>query len=379
MKLGRLMNKTARVLALMLLCAMTLWLSGCAKDSEEEDIHAALERDTLRAAAAAAGAANVRSALDALAAADFAAADEAGRLDFVGADSVQAFFAARRAGQHEKLTLMRVCADGALIGTCIYYDGASWRCATAQTPRAGTEISFAADYALVRLVLTEKDYLIYTCDIPDNTAASKHDGYIEPTVMLRLAPHDAACDAACAAYIAPIGYNHNNLFTATWTAPDMTGVELRDAYLSLWHAAHGAYISYFDNPYPIREGTMLSLVPRADFETVIMRYLPLSSDEIAAMAQLDPVENAYTVTIDGIHNGAKVPVPEVTALRENPDGTLTLTVDAVFIEYATDRAFTHVVTLRPGSGGAFTLLSNTLVENAGNIMPEYISSFDRET
>ena len=37
-------------------------------------------------------------------------------------------------------------------------------------------------------MLTEKDYLIYTCAIPDNTAASKHDGYIEPTVMLRLAP-----------------------------------------------------------------------------------------------------------------------------------------------------------------------------------------------
>ena len=121
---------------------------------------------------------------------------------------------------------------------------------------------------------------------------------------------------------------------------------------------------------------MLSLVPRAEFEAVIMRYLPLTSDGIARMARLDTAEDAYAVTIDGIHNGAKVPVPAVTAVRENPDGTLTLTVDAVFIEYAADRAFTHVVTLRPGEDGAFTLLSNELIEDEGNILPEYESAFD---
>ncbi len=337
--------------------------------------HSALARHA-RAAGITAYAQDVQSALDALDAVGFAAADEAGRLDFAGAELVHAFFAAQEVGENGRVTVMRVCADGALIGMCIYNDGEEWRCAVAQTPRAGTEITFTADYALERLMLTEKDYLIYTCAIPDNTAASKHDGYIEPTVMLRLAPHDAACDAACAAYIAPIGYNHNNLFTTTWTAPDMGAVELRDAFLSLWHAANGAYISYFDNPYPVREGTILSLVPRAEFEAVIMRYLPLTSDGIARMARLDTAEDAYAVTIDGIHNGAKVPVPEVTAVRENPDGTLTLTVDAVFIEYAADRAFTHVVTLRPGEDGAFTLLSNELIEDEGNILPEYESAFD---
>lgn len=369
----------SRALAAALACAVMLGLSGCGRESaaeEEESVHTALSRDTLRAAGITAYAQDVQSALDLLDAVGFAAADEAGRLDFAGAEFVHAFFAAQEVGENGRVTVMRVCADGALIGMCIYNDGEEWRCAVAQTPRAGTEITFTADYALERLMLTEKDYLIYTCAIPDNTAASKHDGYIEPTVMLRLAPHDAACDATCAAYIAPIGYNHNNLFTTTWTAPDMGAVELRDAFLSLWHAANGAYISYFDNPYPVQEGTMLSLVPRAEFEAVIMRYLPLTSDGIARMARLDTAEDAYAVTIDGIPNGAKVPVPEVTAVRENPDGTLTLTVDAVFIEYAADRAFTHVVTLRPGEDGAFTLLSNELIEDEGNILPEYESAFD---
>ena len=51
-------------------------------------------------------------------------------------------------------------------------------------------VSYSLKYPLLELRVTEKDYLIFTCDIPDNTAASSHDGYIEPTTMIRLTEND---------------------------------------------------------------------------------------------------------------------------------------------------------------------------------------------
>lgn len=41
------------------------------------------------------------------------------------------------------------------------------------------------------------------------------------------------------------------------------------------------------------------------------------------------------------YNITNVPVPEVTAYKENPDGTLTITVEAVWKERMTDCAFIH--------------------------------------
>ena len=67
----------------------------------------------------------------------------------------------------------------------------------------------------------------------------------------------------------------------------------------------------------------------------------------------------------------RTPVPEVVEVRRNEDGTVTLTVDALFVEYATDRAFSHRLTLRPCEDGSVRLLTNEVVGEERMILPDY--------
>ena len=64
---------------------------------------------------------------------------------------------------------------------------------------------------------------------------------------------------------------------------------------------------------------------------------------------------------------------------ENGDGTVTLTVDAVWKKKNTDKAFTHQVKIRPAEErkedmpqGSFVYLSNELLPFEGSQIPAYI-------
>lgn len=306
----------------------------------------------------------------------YPAVDETAALPFVNADKLRAFAREYEEGIISGAELVRVCVDGGLIYTRFYYAD-TWHCKNVRVGwhEGKGEVSFASDYVLSSLTVTDKDYLIYTCEIPDNTAASKHDGYIVPTTMLRLTPRSEEV-SRFDKYLVPIGYNANELFTRSWTASNLSGVCLNDVYLSLWRAEHGAYLYYFDDPYENLEGTAFSLVPKGEFEALMQKYLALSEHEIASASVYNEAHSAYPIDIIAAHRSDSVPVPEVTAVQENPDGTYTLTVEALYVERATDCAFTHYVTLAPNGAGELIIAGNERIYSDSDIVPEYISSFE---
>lgn len=157
---------------------------------------------------------------------------------------------------------------------------------------------------------------------------------------------------------------------------ELSALHLNDAYLSLWHAQHGAYLYYFDNPYPAVDGTALSLVPKAEFEALIGKYLALAPESIAIAAVYDGEHAAYPIEVNAAHKSDSIPIPEVVAVAHNADGTVTLTVDAQFVEGATDRAFTHLVMLEPGEDGAMRIAANERIYAQGDIEPYYSSYFN---
>ena len=306
----------------------------------------------------------------------YPAVDMAGDHPFVNPDLVRAFYADRQGGAAQSLDFLRVCLDGGLVYTRFFKEENDWYCALVRVAweNESPKVSYSMQYPLLELRVTEKDYLIFTCDIPDNTAASSHDGYIEPTTMIRLTPLAEDCRRCGALYLEPIGYNYHNLFTTTWTGADMKDVCLNDLYLSLYKAEHGAFISYFNNPYPTEEDTGISHVPGEDFETLLMQYTCLDRESIRALARYDRETDSYPVCIDGPHDGlAKIPVPEVVAVYDNGDGNLELTVDALLVSRGTDRAFTHLVTIQPAAEGSYRVIANQLLEDADNILPDYES------
>ena len=308
--------------------------------------------------------------------AGYPAVDMAGDYAFVNPEMVRTFSADRQGGTAQSLDFLRVCLDGGLVYTGFCKEENDWYCQLVRVAweNGAAVVSYSLRYPLLELRVTEKDYLIFTCDIPDNTAASSHDGYIEPTTMVRLTPLAEDCRRCGELYLEPIGYNYHNLFTTTWTGADMEAVCLNDLYLSLYKAEQGAFISYFNNPYPTEDDTGISHVPREEFETLLMQYTCLDRERIRAWAGYDRETDSYPVCIEGPHDGlAKIPVPEVVDVQRNEDGSLRLTVDALLVSRATDRAFTHIVTIQPAADGSYRVLANELLEDPDNILPDYES------
>ena len=65
-------------------------------------------------------------------------------------------------------------------------------------------------------------------------------------------------------------------------------------------------------------------------------------------------------------------VPEVTDIRKNEDGTVTLTVDAVCdTVLCSDAVITHELTIRFSEDGAFQYLSNKILGDGIQDIPEY--------
>ncbi len=378
----KMMKMTRRLFAAVLCLLLGFALAGCGGEKP-----ASLTDDAERAALETAricresieNGVDMDEVLATLGAAGYAAVDEQGERGFVNADKLRAFAASMTEGKLAGMCYVRVCADGGVVYT-VFYHADTWRCKSVRVSEAdgdaGGEVTFTSDYALTDLRISDKGYLIYTCDIPGNTAPSKHDGYIVPTTMLRLDTRDESI-AAYDKYVASIGYNANRLFTRSWSYDDLTGVNLNDAFLSLWRAEHGAYLYYFDNPYPALDGTSYSLVPKAEFETLVSKYISADETALVAASVYNAEHSAYPIEVTTAHRDDSVPIPEVTAVRENEDGTVTLTVDALFVERATDRAFTHLVTLKPRPDGSMVMTANERLYLPDDIEYDYESYFER--
>lgn len=294
----------------------------------------------------------------------YTAGDVAGEYAFVNAEKIRELFAQKDTENPLRLAFLQVCEDGGLIDTHIFQRGGAWMCESARVAweQGEATLTYVHSYPVTALKLSAKDTLIFTCEIPDNTAESDHDGYIEPTTLLRLSPADSICRGWNERVVSRIGYRGNNLYTSNWSQDDLSALCFNEVFAALYRAETGRLLSYFDNPYPTGELRDITYVPKDAFEELIFHFFDLSSEKIAEHAQFDRETNSYPVEIQSLHGPAQTPVPEVVQVSEGADGTITLTVDAVFVEGATDCAFTHVLTLRPAGDGGYFLLSNEILQ-----------------
>jgi len=116
----------------------------------------------------------------------------------------------------------------------------------------------------------------------------------------------------------------------------------------------------------------LVMIPQDHFESVIQSFLNIPISEIRAIPEYDFSEQAYYFL--GWQTGyysvvPRLPIPEVTDVRNNEDGTFTLIVDAVFPWYGTDCAFQHETTIRCKEDGTFHFIENHVIEHEKNIFP----------
>ena len=107
-----------------------------------------------------------------------------------------------------------------------------------------------------------------------------------------------------------------------------------------------------------------------------MEYLPITKEMIREYAVFD--EENQTYVWEGLGCLNYVPtffgtsLPEVTDVKENEDGTITLTVEAVCdTVVCNDAVITHELTMKFADDGSFQYLGNKILDDGLNNIPDY--------
>ena len=289
-------------------------------------------------------------------------------------------------GQNLSATYYVVYTDGHMSLFHLYREAKQWHLISmsmAWNDDLSIRIYSEGRYAIGKVEYTNKGWLIYnrnTSDFDENQKANT-----DPYTMVRVQPYDEICRELCRKYIEPVGYLENNLYISNWNEADFSAIDFNSVYSYIFQISNGTseMLSSYNvrNYYKSFQKSRLYLVPSNYFEENTLKRFNIDIYTLRSIADYDPSEDAYYYlgyNKDYFNVTPRTPFPEVVSYVQNTDTTITMTVDAVNPWYGTDRAFEHVVTVRPQGDGGYKYVSNYLVESENNILPDQKLSEMRE-
>lgn len=188
-------------------------------------------------------------------------------------------------------------------------------------------------------------------------AGDKH--YADYTRIRLEAPDLSLCDLT-RKYLGPGSYIGANLFLSNWEEGSWGDLSFNDLWDSLYYDSVGRTFAPEASAY--RGEQDCYLLPAEEFEEVVLPYFAIEPDTFRRLAHYDPASDSYPWrpigTNDYVFLSYYTIEPEVTACRENADGTLTLTVEALSTDLKLDCLFAHALTVRPLEDGTFQYVRN---------------------
>ncbi len=328
----------------------------------------------------------IRKVVTALGENGYAAIDGENQINLTNAAQVIDFCNAVSAKQRAELTIIQVIGSDGLYGA---FGHAQSGAAQAHMLQGYQKYDFHTQDGTVEL---DRNFYQYSQDNPDQNFTVKdtvsyradlwqytQDGYLlfggsyfsedyyiisltdaPEYAAVRVAPLDEQCRELNRRYIQPVGYACNNLFLVNWDETDFAKLDLNDLFDRFY-----PMVSDKPSPYVLDENPNEGIIYRIsekEFEHVVQAYLNINRAVLQSKAGYVPEEKVYLYRPRGLYETecTNQPSPEVTGCTENADGTLTLTVNAVFPYENTAKAFSHEVTIRLLEDGSFQYVSNKI-------------------
>ena len=288
--------------------------------------------------------------------------DDAGHFNMANSKLAQVFCEAALSGEEAEVTIYELHRNGGYSRLDFHVKNKQMDLMVVSVgwnESIEPQVTYMEKYQLKNWQYTDKGYLIY-------------ERYFSPFIecsgysILRVRPLKEEYLELTNAYIRPIGYQGNNLFLANWNKEDMTPIAFNNVFEYFYYLTKGESI----NVERYKKG-----IPELEFETILCTYLPITGEELKKFAYYDQQTKYYKWQVLGCANYTATPkgypVPEVIDCIRNKDGSITLTVDALWEEYGTDCAFTHEVTIVPQSDGNFYYIGNSIQPKGNQIIPVY--------
>lgn len=212
---------------------------------------------------------------------------------------------------------------------------------------------------------TERGWLCYRLCVPESPEVN---GVVDGSCLVRVKPFSKELLEYTKKYVFPIGYQGNNLLCSDWNEENVDGLDYTGLYEYFYALKYGRLL--YPESYP--EG----IIPKEEFEKLIMEYLPVSAEQIRKTAEYDEERQGYLWEKLGCATYAPTAfgtsLPEVVQMEDHGDGTITLTVDAVCEkDLCSDSVITHKLTIRLLENGSFQYIGNEILNDGLQKIPEY--------
>ena len=255
---------------------------------------------------------------------------------------MQDFYSAYVSGRDAMVTVFSVYIDGNIGAlTFIHRNGKIQSFYVSIGWREGgmPEIKGFGSNDLEEIRLTEKGYFIYT-----NTETIAHGNLRE---YYRVKPLSDECRELTKKYIYGLSFVNYNMLVTNWDASNVEEILMPCMFEDI-------YPIYTKEPFKTEGG----LIPAEIYERVMTTCFPVSVEQVREYCGYHADAGGYEYEM--IFARQFPPFGEVVDYKQGEDGTITLYVDGVWIDYNSDYAFTNQIVVQPFPDGTFRYLSNTI-------------------
>ena len=198
---------------------------------------------------------------------------------------------------------------------------------------------------------TEKGWFGYELCVPEPPEVSE---IVDGSCLLRVKPMSTEQREMSEKCVQGLGYQGNNLLCSNWDQEHMEELDYNGIYEYL-------YAMKYQKSFDPEDGA--KGIPKEEFESLLMEYLPITAEQIQEYAAFDQENQTYTWERkdDSDWTFFGTSLPEVTDIKKNQDGTVTLVVDAVCdMVICDDAVITHELTVKFAEDGSFQYLGNKI-------------------
>ena len=282
-------------------------------------------------------------------------------------ESVDSFLEDCASGKSGSIVIYEIHDDGAIGRMKFIYDGTDMYVVSAGSvwnENGKSRMSYISHTRIKEWEYTEKGWFCYELCVPEPPEVTE---IVDGSCLIRVKPMTEEQREMSERCVRGLGYQGNNILCSNWDADHMEELDFNGMYEYLYAMKYGDKFNSEDCP----DG-----IPKEEFESLIMEYLPITAEQIREYAAFDEEKQTYLWERLGCFNYAPTffgtSLPEVVNIKENDDGTVTLTVEAVCdMVVCDDAVITHELTVRFTEDGSFQYLGNEILNDGIQDIPNY--------
>ena len=225
-------------------------------------------------------------------------------------------------------------------------------------------ITFVSYTRIKKWRYSRKGWFCYELCVPEYPEVTE---MVDGSCLIRIKPMSDNKRKLSRKCVRGLAYQGNNILCSNWDQEHMHKIDYNGLYEYLYAMKYKK--KFNGKKYP-------SGIPKDQFEQLIMEYLPVSREDIEKYASYNEKKKTYDWMRLGCFNYAPnffgTSIPEVTKIKHNSNGTVTLTVDAVCeMVLCNEAVITHELTVKFNKDGSFRYLGNKILNGGIKKIPEY--------